>query len=101
MGLLSDIILGVLGAGVAAAATGAAVYGAYKLYKYITAETIIEEARKKCPKGLKARVMAKKNGGRTLFVDVYGRDNEQIDTMVLEAEVPPQKLYVGQEIPLY
>lgn len=98
MGLLTDIVLGVLGAGVAAAATGAAVYGAYKLYKYITAEIIQEEARKKYAKAFKARIKAKKDAGKTLFVDVFGRDNEQLGTMEMQAEEAPQKLYVGQEI---
>lgn len=98
MGLLTDIVLGVLGVGAAVATTAAVGYGAYKLYKYITAETIKEEARKKCKNAFKARIKAKKDAGKTLFVDVYSRDNEQLGTMEMQAEEAPQNLYVGQEI---
>lgn len=98
MGLLSDIILGVLGAGAAVAATAAVGYGAYKLYKYITAETIIEEARNKCKNAFKAKILAKKKAGKQLNIGLFDHNDEQIDTMEMEAEVPPQNLYVGQEI---
>lgn len=94
MGLLTDILFGL--AGVAAA--GAAAYGAYKLYKFITEDTIKVEAREKFPDALKAKISAKKKAGKTLYVDVYGEDDEQLGTMEMEAENPPQNLYVGQEI---
>lgn len=98
MGLLTDIVLGVLGVGAAVATTAAVGYGAYKLYKYITAEIIQEEARKRCKEAFKARILAKKKAGKSLDVGLFARNGEQVDTMVMESEEAPQNLYVGQEI---
>lgn len=84
--------------GAASAAAGAAV--AYVIDKAITAYSVKETVREKCPGALKAIIMEKKQNA--VNVGIFDQNNQRSESIEIQSSKGvSNSLHVGQEIYLY
>lgn len=96
MGLLTDLLSVLLVGGAAVAGTAALGYACYKTYKYLTADRVKEAAREKFPRALKVIIQERKKN--SVKCGVFGRNNQQLDSMELGGEMVSDRLRPGYEI---